>query len=71
MILHKRIDLSRKSALQKNLKLLVIYFGSYSHLFFFILKFSLEHISKGLGGINMKLWRWVDLIKETCSAQEP
>ena len=30
-----------------------------------------EHISKSIWDINFKLHKWIDLIKEVCSVQEP
>ena len=43
---------------------------SHCPLSFFICKFRLEHISKTIRGINMKLYRWIDLIKVECSTQK-
>ena len=39
-------------------------------LFFFILEFCLEHISKTILARVMKFHGWIDLIKGECSAQE-
>ena len=38
-------------------------------LLIFILNFCPEHNSKSISGITLKPHRWINLIKEKCSAQ--
>ena len=38
---------------------------------YFIIQFCLEHNSKTIRGVNILHSRWIDLIMEKCSAQEP
>ena len=69
--LHRWIDLIEEKCSAQEPLLYISYFWSYCPLLFFILNSCPEHNSYTIRAINLKLHRWIDLIEEKCSAQEP
>ena len=61
----------RRSAVHKNCYSAFHIFWSHCPLLIFILQTCPADNCKTVKAINLKLHRWIDLIQEICSAQEP
>ena len=71
MKLHRQIHLIEWKCSAQELLVCISYFWSYCPLLIFILKACPADNSQTIKAINLKLHRWIDLIEEICSAQEP
>ena len=67
--LHTHIELIEEVCSAEDALLCLQYFWSYCSLYIFTLNFCPEHISKSIKARNLKLYTYIELIEEKCSAQ--